>query len=145
MKADLSNLTVLLWDSRFSAKSHGMPRKSHNFWKPHIFQRKPTIFLFNHRSRIKPFSKTNSATKNKSIQVGQGTELQESKEERLFSIVRKNKTESRSSLQLHGTLSNLLAMKLQYPEESVPCFKFCPTQSLLKSSKKAATAYNAEH
>ena len=33
-------------------------------------------------------------------------------EERLFSIVRKNKTESRSCLSLDGTLSNILAMKL---------------------------------
>ena len=39
------------------------------------------------------------------------------KEQLLFSIVRKNKTEnSRSSLTLEGTLSNLLAIKLQYPE-----------------------------
>ena len=34
-------------------------------------------------------------------------------EERLFSIIGKNKTESSSSLKLDGTLSNLLAMKLQ--------------------------------
>ena len=33
-------------------------------------------------------------------------------EERLFSIVRKNKTESRASMRLEGTLSSLLAMKL---------------------------------
>ena len=32
-------------------------------------------------------------------------------EERLFSIVRKNKTDSRSCLGLDGTLSNILAMK----------------------------------
>ena len=41
-------------------------------------------------------------------------------EERLFSIVRKNKTDSRSSLSLDGTLSNILAMKLQYPESTTP-------------------------
>ena len=40
----------------------------------------------------------------------------------MFSIVRKNKTENRrSSLKLEGTLSNLVAMKLQYPEQTVPC------------------------
>ena len=39
-------------------------------------------------------------------------------EEQLFSIVRKNKTESRASMRLEGTLSSLLAMKLQYPEQS---------------------------
>ena len=58
-------------------------------------------------------------------------------EEQLFSIVRKNKTESTASMKLGGTLSRLLAMKLQYPEQTVPCHKW--------SSKKAVTAYNAEH
>lgn len=36
-------------------------------------------------------------------------------EEGLFSIVRKNKTDSRSCLGLDGTLSNILAMRLAYP------------------------------
>lgn len=66
-------------------------------------------------------------------------------EERLFSIVRKNKTEARASLKLDGTLSNLLAMKCQYPEATVPCFKWKPEKKLIESSKKAAAAYNAEH
>ncbi|XP_058941996.1 uncharacterized protein [Pocillopora verrucosa] len=66
-------------------------------------------------------------------------------EERLFSMVRKNKTDSRSSLKLEGTLSNLLAMKLQYPEETSPCFKFNPDENLLSSAKKAAKDYNREH
>ena len=66
-------------------------------------------------------------------------------EERLFSMVRKNKTDSRSRLKLDGTLSNLLAMKLQYPECVSPCYKFNPSKSLLSDSKKATTAYNAEH
>ena len=66
-------------------------------------------------------------------------------EEQLFSIVRKNKTESRASMRPEGTLSSLLAMKLQYPEQTVLCHKWSPTKELLDSSKKAATAYNAEH
>lgn len=66
-------------------------------------------------------------------------------EERLFSIVRKNKTESRASLKLEGTLSNLLAMKLHYPEQVTPCFQWVPSEALLDSSKKAASAYNAKH
>ena len=65
--------------------------------------------------------------------------------EERFSIVRKNKTESRASLKLDGTLSNLLAMKLQYPEQVVPCFKWVPEDRLLDSSKKAAALYNAKH
>ena len=35
-------------------------------------------------------------------------------EERLFSTIRKN-------MKLDGTLSNLLSMKLQYPETTTPC------------------------
>ena len=66
-------------------------------------------------------------------------------EERLFSIVRKNKTESRALMKLEGTLSSLLAMKLQYLEQTVPCHMWSPTKELLDSSKKAATAYNTEH
>lgn len=40
-------------------------------------------------------------------------------EERLFSIVRKNKTESRSSMKPDGTLSSILSMKHAYPESDV--------------------------
>ena len=36
-------------------------------------------------------------------------------EEWLFSMVHKNRTDSRSSLRLDGTLSNLLAMKVAIP------------------------------
>ena len=66
-------------------------------------------------------------------------------EERLFSIVRKNKTDSRPCLGLDGTLSNILAMKLVYPEDMTPCYKFRPSDDLLESSKKAASSYNREH
>lgn len=60
----------------------------------------------------------------------------------LFSIVRKNKTEnSRSSLKLEGTLSNLLAIKLQYLEQTVPCHNWRPGEELFEGSKKAASAY----
>lgn len=66
-------------------------------------------------------------------------------EERLFSMVCKNKTDSRSALRLDGTLSNLLAMKLQYPEATTPCFKWNPNKAFLSTSRKAATTYNQEH
>ncbi|PIK36826.1 hypothetical protein BSL78_26353 [Apostichopus japonicus] len=52
-------------------------------------------------------------------------------QERLLSVVRKNKTDSRLSLKLDGTLSSILAMKLQYPESTVPCFKWKPTKETL--------------
>ena len=66
-------------------------------------------------------------------------------EGRLFSIVRKNKTDSRSSLNNDGTLSNILAMKLAYSENSIPCYKWKPASELLQSSKKATTVYNRAH
>ncbi len=69
----------------------------------------------------------------------------DAEEERLFSIVRKNKTDSRLSLSLDGTLSNILAMKLQYPESTTPCFKWQPTEELMKSSKSATSGYNKAH
>ena len=59
-------------------------------------------------------------------------------EERLFSMVRKNKTDSRSAFKLEGTLSTLLAMKLKYPEDTSPCFKFKPDENLLSSAKKSS-------
>ncbi len=69
----------------------------------------------------------------------------DAEEERLFSIVHKNKTDSRSSLSLDGTLSNILTMKLQYPESTTPCFKWQPTEELMKSSKSATSGYNKAH
>ena len=66
-------------------------------------------------------------------------------EERLFSMVRKNKTDSRSALGLKGTLSSLLSMKLHYSECSTPCYTWKPDEALLKKAKGAAREYNSEH
>ena len=59
--------------------------------------------------------------------------------ERLFSVVRKNKTDSRSSLELDGTLSSILAMKSKYPESRTPCFKWEPDKEIIKCAKSATT------
>ena len=59
--------------------------------------------------------------------------------ERLFSVVRKNKTDSRSSLKLDGTLSSILAMKSKYPESRKPCFKWEPDKEIIKSAKSTTT------
>ena len=66
-------------------------------------------------------------------------------EERLFSMVCKNKTDSRSALGLEGTLSSLLSMKLHYSECSTPCYTWKPDEALLKKAKGAAREYNSEH
>ena len=55
-----------------------------------------------------------------------GDKPQQAGEERLFSMVRKNKTDSRSALGLEGTLSSLLSMKLHYSECSTPCYTWKP-------------------
>eukprot|EP00795_Rhopilema_esculentum_P012577 gene12577-3276_t len=65
--------------------------------------------------------------------------------ERLFSIVKKNKSIERSSMKLGGTLSSILAMKTMYPESNTPCYSWKPTEEVLESSKKATNKYNEEH
>ena len=59
--------------------------------------------------------------------------------ERLFSIVRKNKTDSCSFLKLGKTLSSILAMKFKYPESSIPCVKWEPDNEIIKYDKPANT------
>ena len=66
-------------------------------------------------------------------------------EERLFSIVRKNKTDSRSSLKLDGTLSSILKMKYAYPESEVPCHHWVPDEKILRDAKKGTFCYNKDH
>ena len=54
----------------------------------------------------------------------------------------KNKTDSRSSLKLDGTLSSILAMKSRFQESVVPCYKWQPEEEVLKNAKKATLNYN---
>ena len=63
----------------------------------------------------------------------------------LFSIIRKNKTDMRSSLKLDGTLYSILCMKTNNPESITPCFKWRPDQDLLELSRKAAKTYSDKH
>ena len=63
-------------------------------------------------------------------------------EERVFSMVRKNKTDFRPNLGLDTTLSSLLTVKLATHE---PCHKYKPEQSVVKRSKKVTWEYNKEH
>ena len=59
--------------------------------------------------------------------------------EGLFNIVRKNKTDSRSSQKLDGTLSSILAMNSKYPESRSPSFKWEPDNEIIKCTKSATT------
>ena len=63
-------------------------------------------------------------------------------EERIFSMVTKNKTKFRPSLKLDGTLSSILTIKLA---KSEPCHKYNPSAAVVKSAKKATTEYNRAH
>ena len=63
-------------------------------------------------------------------------------EERVFSMVRKNKTPFRPSLSFEKTLSSLLTVKLVTEE---PCHKFEPTSSVIERAGNVTWEYNKEH
>lgn len=62
-------------------------------------------------------------------------------EERIFSLINKNKTPSRSSLSLEGTLSSLITVKTHIEEP----LKWQPSEELLKKAKQSTAAYNQLH
>ena len=62
-------------------------------------------------------------------------------EERIFSLINKNKTPSRSSLQLRATLSSLMVVKTH---SSKP-LEWRPPEEILEKAKCAARAYNEQH
>lgn len=63
-------------------------------------------------------------------------------EERVFSMVKKNKTPFRPNLSLDKTLSGLLTVKLAVNE---PCHKFEPNSSVVARAGKVTWEYNKEH
>lgn len=63
-------------------------------------------------------------------------------EERVFSLIKLNKTPQRSNLDLEQTLSSIITIKMQEVE---PCYNFEPTSDMLKQAKKATWEYNKEH
>ncbi|CAL8340082.1 unnamed protein product [Boreogadus saida] len=62
--------------------------------------------------------------------------------ERVFSVVGLNKTNTRNSLALDGTLSSIMTIKMADLE---PCFKWEPPSDVLKASKKATGQSNRAH
>ena len=62
-------------------------------------------------------------------------------EERIFSLISKNKTPSRSSMKLDGTLSSLIVMKTHI-ENAV---QWKPLETLVQLAKKATKTYNDKH
>ena len=63
-------------------------------------------------------------------------------EERIFSMVTKNKTTFRPNLKLDGTLASILTVKLANPE---PCHTYEPEKLVLETAKKATMMYNRSH
>ena len=55
-------------------------------------------------------------------------------EERVFSLVRQNKTDFRSSLSLDGTLASILTVNMSSEE---PCYKFEPAPEVIMQSKSS--------
>ena len=66
-------------------------------------------------------------------------------EERVFSMINKNKTKFRPNLKLDGTLSSILTVKLANPESLQPCHKYEPARRIFKTAKKATMEYNKIH
>ena len=63
-------------------------------------------------------------------------------EERIFSMVRKNKTCFRPNLDPKGTLSSILTVKLATKQE---CHQYEPTKEVLNKAKSATWEYNKQH
>ncbi|CAL8234261.1 unnamed protein product [Boreogadus saida] len=57
-------------------------------------------------------------------------------------VVGLNKTKTRNSLALDGTLSSIMTIKMADLE---PCFKWEPPSDVLNASKKATGQYNRAH
>ena len=63
-------------------------------------------------------------------------------EERVFSMIRKNKTPFRPNLALDKTLPSLLSVKLATDE---PCHRYNPPASVVQRAGKVTWEYNKEH
>jgi hypothetical protein len=62
-------------------------------------------------------------------------------EERIFSLINKNKKPSRSSLELNGTLSSLIVVKTHIQDP----LNWQPSMSLIEKAKKSTKLYNEKH
>ena len=66
-------------------------------------------------------------------------------EERIFSMITKNKTTFRSSLDNNRSLNSIMRIKMNKPESFKPCYQWKFSEELMKKCKKACMGYNAEH
>ena len=63
--------------------------------------------------------------------------------ERAFSLVNKNKSadRDRNKLDIEGSLSSILAVKMELPESQENCYCFKPSDELLNSTKEVTYTY----
>ena len=66
-------------------------------------------------------------------------------EERVFSMIGKNKTKFRANLDLARSLNSIMLIKLNNPEALTPCYTWKPTDDLLRKCKSACMEYNRAH
>ena len=66
-------------------------------------------------------------------------------EERVFSVIGKNKTDFHSNLDLRRFLSLIMTIKMNKPANFLPCHRFKPSNSLLTKCKEACREYNRAH
>ena len=66
-------------------------------------------------------------------------------EERVFSMINKNKNQFRSTLDLGKSLNSIMLIKMNSPEGLVPCHKMKFSEELLRNCKSACMHYNKEH
>ena len=67
--------------------------------------------------------------------------------ERVYSLVNKNKSEwsVRNRLDIDGSLSNILAVKLDGPEYPIKFYNYMPSETLIEKAKRATKEYNGAH
>ena len=66
-------------------------------------------------------------------------------EERVFSMIKKNKTEFRANLDLSKTLDSIMVIKMNHPEQMIPCHSMRFSDEFLKKCKLACSVYNKEY
>ena len=66
-------------------------------------------------------------------------------DERVFSMIRKNKTEFRSRLDLSKSLNSVMRVKMNLLEQIQPCYYWKPDKELLKKCKSTCKEYNRAH
>ena len=64
----------------------------------------------------------------------------------MYSLVNKSKQGSdRNRMDVDGTLSSIIRVKLGRPESVKCCYQYESSQQVLELAKKATTVYDAEH